>query len=331
MSKLTIVGGGLAGCSLGWYLKNKGYDFKIIDPCEEVTSTLIAAGIINPITGPSLTKSPRLEELWSIAKDFYHSIEKETGTKMFRLTQVVRLFDSDRQIERWHRRLLDSEYSALVTEEPLGLSDSFNSEYGGFVTKFGAHLDTRVFIQVLRKLLEDHWVTAHCEEQPLEGTTIYCEGVQGARNPFFEWVKFKPAKGEILTVKIPNLVEDRIIVRGNIWLLPLGNSIYRAGATYDWNANDIEPTQEARLMIEERLQKLINASYEVIDHVAAVRPIIDSRRTLIGLHPGNDKIGFFNGLGSKGVLTAPLLASNLADHICDSSPIDPEFDVRGNI
>ena len=90
---------------------------------------------------------------------------------MFRLTQVVRLFDSDRQIERWHRRLLDSEYSALVTEEPLGLSDSFNSEYGGFVTKFGAHLDTRVFIQVLRKLLEDHWVTGYCEEQPLEGTT----------------------------------------------------------------------------------------------------------------------------------------------------------------
>ena len=265
------------------------------------------------------------------AKDFYHSIEKETGTKMFRLTQVVRLFDSDRQIERWHRRLLDPEYSALVTDEPLGLSDCFNSEYGGFVTKFGAHLDTRVFIQVLRKLLEDHWVTAHCEEQPSEGTTIYCEGVQGAKNPFFEWVKFKPAKGEILTVKIPSLVEDRIIVRGNIWLLPLGNSIYRAGATYDWNANDIEPTQEARLMIEERLQKLINASYEVIDHDAAVRPIIDSRRTLIGLHPGNDKIGFFNGLGSKGVLTAPLLASNLADHICDSSPIDPEFDVRGNI
>ena len=331
MSKFTIVGGGLAGCSLGWYLKNKGYDFKIIDPSEEVTSTLIAAGIINPITGPSLTKSPRLEELWPIAKDFYHSIEKETGAKMFRLTQVVRLFDSDRQVERWHRRLLDPEYSALVTEEPLGLSDSFNSEYGGFVTKFGAHLDTRVFIQVLRKILEDHWVTGYCEEQPLEGTTIYCEGVQGAKNPFFEWVKFKPAKGEILTVKIPSLVEDRIIVRGNIWLLPLGNSIYRAGATYDWNANDNEPTQEARLIVEERLQKLINASHEVIDHVAAVRPIIDSRRTLIGLHPGNDKIGFFNGLGSKGVLTAPLLASNLADHICDSSPIDPEFDLRGNI
>ena len=53
-------------------------------------------------------------------------------------------------------------------------------------------------------------------------------------------------------------------------------------------------------MIEERLEKLINVSYDVIDHVAAVRPIIDSRRTLIGLHPGNDKVGFLMVLDQRG-------------------------------
>lgn len=331
MSEFTIIGGGLAGCSLGWNLKQKGLDFRIIDPSEKVTSTLIAAGIINPITGPSLTKSPRLKQFWSIARDFYRSIEKESGLKMFRETQVVRILDSERQVEKWNRRLLNPEYGELVADVPLGLDDCFNFEHGGFVTKFGAHLDTKIFISAIKSLLEDYWVTDYFEKQPLGGTTIYCEGVKGSKNPFFDWVKFKPAKGEILTVKIPSLVEDRIIVRGNIWLLPLGNSIYRAGATYDWNANDNEPTQEARLMIEERLEKLINVSYDVIDHVAAVRPIIDSRRTLIGLHPGNDKVGFFNGLGSKGVLSAPFLAANLANHICDSSPIDPEFDLQGNI
>ena len=331
MSEFTIIGGGLAGCSLGWNLKQKGIDFRIIDPSEKVTSTLIAAGIINPITGPSLTKSPRLKQFWSIARDFYRSIEKESGLKMFRETQVVRILDSERQVEKWNRRLLNPEYGELVADEPLGLDDCFNFEYGGFVTKFGAHLDTKVFISAIKSLLEDYWVTDYFEKQHLDGTTIYCEGVKGSKNPFFDWVKFKPAKGEILTIKIPSLVEDRIVVRGNVWLLPVGDSVYRAGATYDWNANDNEPTKEARLMIEERLEKLISVPYDVIDHVAAVRPIIDSRRTLIGLHPGNDKIGFFNGLGSKGVLTAPLLASNLVDHICDSSPIDPEFDLQGNI
>ena len=114
-------------------------------------------------------------------------------------------------------------------------------------------------------------------------------------------------------------------------MLPLGESIFRVGATYDWNANDCETTTFAREALESRLQKLLNASFEVIDHQAAVRPVIDTRKALIGLHPGNDRIGFFNGLGSKGVLSAPYLAEQLVDHILDSSPIDPEFDVRGNI
>ena len=100
---------------------------------------------------------------------------------------------------------------------------------------------------------------------------------------------------------------------------------------YDWNANDCETTRVAREALERRLQKLVSTSYEVIDHRAAVRPVIDTRRALIGLHPGNDRIGFFNGLGSKGVLSAPYLAEQLVDHILDSGPIDPEFDLRGNI
>jgi len=331
MAEFTIVGGGLAGCVLGWSLSKRGCDFKIIDRFEKITSTQVAAGIINPITGPSLTKGPRLEELWDKAKDFYRSLEKVSGIEMFRETKIVRLMDSDKQAERWKRRMLDPEYRALVSEQPLGLTDNFNSDHGGFVTNFGAHLNTIAFLEVIKKLLSKHWIEGVIEEPSNHGVTIYCEGVRAIRNPLFDWVKFKPAKGEILTVKIPDIAEDRIVVRGNIWLLPLGESIFRVGATYDWNANDCETTFLAREALESRLQKLLNASFEVIDHQAAVRPVIDTRKALIGLHPGNDRIGFFNGLGSKGVLSAPYLAEQLVDHILDSSPIDPEFDVRGNI
>ena len=95
MSQITIVGGGLAGCSLGWYLKNKGYDFKIIDPCEEVTSTLIAAGIINPITGPSLTKKSKAQTILVDRQRFLSLYRKRSGLKMFRETQVVRILDSE--------------------------------------------------------------------------------------------------------------------------------------------------------------------------------------------------------------------------------------------
>ena len=49
------------------------------------------------------------------------------------------------------------------------------------MTKFGAHLDTKIFISAIKSLLEDYWVTDYFEKQPLDGTTIYCEGVKGSK------------------------------------------------------------------------------------------------------------------------------------------------------
>ena len=36
MAEFTIVGGGLAGCVLGWDLSQRGCDFKIIDKFEKI-------------------------------------------------------------------------------------------------------------------------------------------------------------------------------------------------------------------------------------------------------------------------------------------------------
>ena len=56
MAEFTIVGGGLAGCTLAWALHKRGRAVKIVDRGDLVTSTKVAAGIVNPITGPYLTK-----------------------------------------------------------------------------------------------------------------------------------------------------------------------------------------------------------------------------------------------------------------------------------
>ena len=74
MAEFTIVGGGLAGCSLAIALHQRGKDVKIVDRGDSVTSTKIAAGIVNPITGPYLTKGPRFNEFWSNPLKFYRKI-----------------------------------------------------------------------------------------------------------------------------------------------------------------------------------------------------------------------------------------------------------------
>ena len=119
--------------------------------------------------------------------------------------------------------------------------------------------------------------------------------------------------------------------RGRVWLLPIGDGVFRVGATYDWDSNDCNVTAEGREFIESRLKGLIKVSYEILDQQAAVRPVIGTRKILIGIHPGHDRVGFFNGLGSKGVLLAPFFAENFAAHLCGEAEIDEEVDLRGNL
>ena len=78
---ITIVGGGLAGCMMAWALSARGRQVRLFDRGEEVTSSKVAAGIINPVTGPKLTKAWRFEELWPAALRFYESIQQKTGKK----------------------------------------------------------------------------------------------------------------------------------------------------------------------------------------------------------------------------------------------------------
>jgi len=159
------------------------------------------------------------------------------------------------------------------------------------------------------------------------GRAVFCQGIDAVQNPWFAHVRFKPAKGEILTVRIKGLPEERIIHRG-VWLMPLGDGFFRVGATYEWDElNDI-PTTVGREEICSRLRDFLRLPFEVIAHDAAVRPIVLHQYPVVGMHPHFPQFGFFNGLGSKGSLQAPWLAHHLAESLCSGQPIDPEVGMR---
>ena len=331
MADFTIVGGGLAGCNLAIALHKRGKDVRVVDRGDSVTSTKVAAGIVNPITGPYLTKELRFNEFWSHALKFYRTFEGLVGGTLFREISIVRLLDSEQQVSKWQSRLKSPSYQECLTDDPFHIGDEFHSEFGGFTIECAGHLLTADFIDATKRLMGDQWQVGEILEPEPEGMTIFCEGVNGLHNPLFDWVHFRPAKGEILTVRINDLKEDRIVNRGRVWLLPIGDGVFRAGATYGWDSNDCNVTAEGREFIESRLKDLIKVPYEVLDQQAAVRPVIGTRKILIGIHPGHENVGFFNGLGSKGVLLAPFFAENFAAHLCGEAEIDEGADLRGNL
>ncbi len=332
---LLIIGQGLAGTTLAWELLWRGCDFRIIDEAAPVTSSRIAGGLITPITGQRLALGWRVQEMWDAATAFYSRAAATLGHQPFSEIPVVRLFREEREAELWSRKGLQPEFQPWLHPSPPGplVSPAIHAPHGGFQMR-GARLDTRLFLDSSR----DHFLSLGLFQQarfdpaapvPPDTRVIFCEGHAGSTNPHFPWFKFKSAKGEILTLHIPDLDEDRILSSG-LWLLPLGGGHFRAGSTYDWDHLDTVPTAAARATLEEKLRHLLRVPFTVIDHHAAVRPIIRESRAVTGLHPARENLGFFNGLGSKGSLHAPWFARDFASHLIDHTPLDPGSDLRKN-
>ena len=336
MTDYLIVGQGLAGTVLAWQLIDRGCSVIVLDREDESTSSKVAAGLINPITGRYLTKSWRIDETLPLAFEFYRGIERRTSAAFLHEMPVVRLFKSQQEVERWEKRLGNPGYAPFYYNDPaawLG-SELVDCSFGGFATRQSGYLDTETFLgasrEAFRKLgcyqVGDSWEDADAR------TIVFCQGFEAQRNPLFDWVPFKSAKGEILTLEIeaPDLPRDRIYNRG-VWLLPGADGKFRTGSTYSWDPLDSVPTAHARESIESRLRAWLKVPFEVVGQRAAVRPIINASKVLIGRHPARDEIAFFNGLGSKGVSNAPFFAQQLAEHLCGKGKIDPEVDLRKNL
>ena len=75
------------------------------------------------------------------------------------------------------------------------------------------------------------------------------------------------------------------------------------------------------------LQKIISVPFEVVQHNASIRPTVQGRRPFIGLHPLQNNVGIFNGLGTKGVMLAPFFANQFAEHLVNGEKLNEEVDV----
>ncbi|MBT6398671.1 MAG: FAD-binding oxidoreductase, partial [Verrucomicrobia bacterium] len=97
------------------------------------------------------------------------------------------------------------------------------------------------------------------------------------------------------------------------WLIPIGGNLYRVGATYDWDRLESGPTDEGRRKVENILKNFTTRDYEVVNHVAGIRPIINRSRPVVEFQEG--KGWMINGLGSKGVIYAPRLGLEMVDRL----------------
>jgi glycine oxidase len=308
-----IVGQGLAGSCLAWEFLRRGVPFRIADRGEG-GSTRVAAGLINPITGKNFEPSWRIAEFHPGAIAFYRSLEAEFGEQLWHPLLVLRLASSEKE---WAK--ISSKLDLPQTTPWMGSPDTPTPQ--GFVGSVelsgGGWLDTRAFLRVSRDHFSELGLFVETDEHPCR---IRCEGAAGLIAGGLG--EHRCAKGEILTLKA-DWPETHIRIGAGGWLVPIGDGCFRVGSTYDWDNLDEKATDAGTERISAIATKLGGTDFEIIAHVAGIRPILRRSQPLIGRDASGDWI--FNGLGSKGTLYAPGMATMLADWILDGTPPDPEF------
>lgn len=311
----TIVGQGLAGTCLAWQLWKRGAEFTLVDRGTGGSSR-VAAGMVNPITGKNFEPSWRIAEFLPEALAFYAEVEKFIGRQVWYPFRVLRLAGSEKE---W-RKIVSKLDSPDVAPWIAGEVAAPPGWVGAVEVRGGGRLDTRAFLDGSREFFGPRFKTG----DDSSADAIRCDGADGLMTD--RYGPHRCAKGEILTVRATGWDEQRIRVGAGGWLVPQGGGLFRIGSTYEWNDLDDLPTAAGRLRVEEIVSRLGGEAFEVVDHVAGVRPILRRSQPLIG--PLGDGGWMFNALGSKGSLYAPGMARRLADWLIDGTEPEPDVDIR---
>ncbi len=157
---------------------------------------------------------------------------------------------------------------------------------------------------------------------------LFSEGRFISANPYFNWVPFKPTKGQILTVKADSsLTPDRIYNQQFLLFPTEEKDVFKLGATYEWDKLDEIPTQQSTAALLAKAEKTLTTKFEVLEEKAAIRPTVIDRRPVIGVHPEYKNLFLFNGMGTKGIMIAPYFAKQLVDFIYEGKSIAQEVDL----
>lgn len=340
-----IVGQGIAGTVLGYSLIKRGYSIKIIDEKRTVTSSLVAAGLFNPITGRKRNKTWLCDELFNFLPAFYEEMEGKLKADFYHPMDLYFPYESIESKNELIAKTASPSIASYIKETVNeSYKDILHHYEGGFVVTRSGWLDVPRMMHAFHTYLtendsfEKELFETHLLDFCKDGVVyknlqakkvIFCKGRHEAANSYFDYLPFTLAKGEVLEIEIPDLPEKLILNKG-LFVLPVGNHRFKVGSSFIWcNPEDMdEPSEKGLAEIYEKLAGLINLPYKVISVKAAIRPTVRDRKPMMGLHPDNKLIGIFNGLGSKGVSIAPYFANHYIDFLEGKIDLMKEVDIQ---
>ena len=337
-----IVGLGLAGLAFVEELIQADKSFIVFEDNSQ-NSSLVAGGVYNPVVLKRFTPAWNAKEQLEVAIPFYHKLEQKFNIKFDKKFVIKRAFKSVEEQNDWF----------TASDKPF-LNQFLNvkietKKYNGVIGDFGfgivnetGRIDTLKLINTYRKFLVDdekirfekfehQKLNVSSEKKTYKelefNTIVFCEGFGIEQNPYFNDLPLEEVKGELITIHAPEL-DINFLLKSSLFLIPLGKNQYKVGATFNHDDKTSNPTEAGKRELIEKLEKVIDVPYKIVNQSAGIRPATHDRRPFVGVHKKHKNLAILNGLGTRGVLVAPTVAKQLFHHLENNQKLDSEIDIK---
>ena len=340
--RIFIVGQGISGSLLYYFLNKAGFDCVVIDDDKPNSASKVAAGLINPVTGRRIVKTWMVDELLPSITNTYREIENKLQIKCLHEKELTWFFPAIDILQSFEKRMTENTDYLTESSDNQSLS-RFNYPYKSGNVKPCFVVDLQVLLPVIRESMKDEgkFMKDKFDFKDLKlsgnGVTyknigadkiIFCEGYAAVNNPWFKQLPYSLNKGEALILEIDDLPKNTIY-KFKQTLVPLPErNLWWYGSNYVWEFEDELPTSAYREGSEAELKLWLKLPYKIVDHKAAVRYATVERRPFIGFHPMQRNIGIFNGWGTKGCSLVPYFAEQFVESIVEGAPLSSEVDVN---
>ncbi|MFK5983619.1 MAG: FAD-dependent oxidoreductase [Flavobacteriaceae bacterium] len=344
-----VVGLGIAGLTFCEQLIKNKKTFIVFDT-GKYTSTLVSAGVINPVVLKRFTPVWNAKEHIHSSIKFYNHLSEKLEVSLLKGIPMLRIFKSIEEQNNWMVASDKNELSEFLHSKIVKNDNQYiNAPYGFGKVKSTGRINPIQLIQIYKEYLlkSNQFRNEKFEYENLKkennqiqykdiiaNKIVFSEGYSAKDNPYFpqnikegnEQLIIKN-KGEYVLIKAPDLKLDAML-KTSLFIIPLGNDIYKVGATYDREDDSIKTTKNAKTEMVSKLTKIINCPFEIVDQVAGIRPTTRDRRPFLGTLNNSEQIVFFNGLGTRGITSAPSLAELLYNHIENGVTLPKEVDIK---
>jgi glycine/D-amino acid oxidase-like deaminating enzyme len=339
-----IIGQGISGTWLSYYLLKENKSIIVIDNNSLQSSSNVAGGLINPVTGRRVVTTWMAEALMPFVWEEYTAIGALLNIDAI-IQKNILVFPGAPDLQQGfqHRISENNSYIKTPASGKDALREQFNFPFDVFEIDPCYVVQMRELLQAWRSYLknknvliedlfdEGQLVFKNNEVQYKDITAkkiIYADGVGSTQSKYWHNMPFVKNKGQALIIESKHLDTSNTYKFGHLALVFLKDNLWWAGSSNELSFSTTGPTENFSQQTSTLLIAILKKPFTIKEHWSSLRAATVERRPFAGTHPVYHQLGILNGMGSKGCSLAPWFAKELAGNLVHQSKIDPLADVQ---